>query len=124
MAESVRSELWFIWYTCSGTYCYSNRVNESSICGKLQLSGCRLVSTSPDRPNIYYEVISRQDVETDINSIASQLEETTVEMPRMIIYCRSRNLCADFYQFFLHYLGETSYYPLGAPKLCINHVSC
>ena len=90
--------------------------------GKLQLSGCRLFSTSPDRPNIYYEVVSRQDVETDMNSIASQLKETTVEMPRMIIYCRSRNLCADLYQLFLHYLGETNYYPLGAPKLCINQL--
>ena len=43
-------------------------------------------------------------------------------MPRMIISCRSRNLCADLYQFFLHYLGETNYYPLGAPKLCINRL--
>ena len=95
---------------------------KADICGKLQLSGCRLVSTSPDKPNIYYEVVSRQDVETDMNSIASQVKETTVEMPRMIIYRRSRNLCADLYQFFLHYLGETSYYPLGAPKLCINQL--
>ena len=95
---------------------------KADICGKLQLSGCRLFSTCPDRRNIYYEVVSRQDVETDMNSIASQLKETTVEMPRMIIYCRSRNLCADLYQFFLHYLGETSYYLLGAPKLCINRL--
>ena len=57
-----------------------------------------------------------------MNSIVSQLKETTVEMPRMIIYCRSRNLCADLYQFFLHYSRETSYYPLGAPKLCINRL--
>ena len=71
---------------------------------------------------IYYEVVSRQNVETDMNSIASQLKQTTVEMPRMIIYCRSRNLCADLYQSFLHYLGETSYYPLGAPKVCINRL--
>ena len=96
------------------------KIMRADICKKLELSGCKLIRASPNRPNIYYEVVHRQDVKEDMSLLANQLKAAKIAMPRTIIYCRSLNLCADLYCFFLECLGDSSYYPPGATKLIVQ----
>lgn len=81
------------------------------------MSGCEFVSTSPDRPNIFYEVCPRMELEVDMHSILVSLREQRVQAPRVLIYCRSLNTCSDLYAFFHHELGDCSYWPDGAQHL-------
>ena len=39
---------------------------------------------------------------------------------RVIIFCRSLNLCSDLYAYFLSNLGDDSYYPPDAPWVSDN----
>lgn len=92
------------------------------ICRRLELSACRFIFVSPDRPNINYETFPRVDMKTDLSSIADEFKINKTAMPRIIFYCRSLNRCADLYTFFLEKMGEDSYYPPGAPKLSQNRL--
>ena len=71
--------------------------------------------TSPDRPNIYYKVQTRTDIEADMAPIVLSLQKLSIRAPRVIVYCRSLDSCADLYAHFHHELGDDSYYPIGAP---------
>ena len=86
------------------------------------MSNCDFVFTSPDRPNIYYEVCRRTDIDTDMGPFVQSLKEEGVKAPRVIVYCRDLNTCADLYAHFNFELGELSYHPLGAPELSDNRL--
>ena len=46
----------------------------------LDMKGCEVVSTSPDRPNIYYGVKPRTDITLDMSPLLNSLKEyTTIE---------------------------------------------
>lgn len=92
------------------------------ICRRLEMSACRYIFVSPDRPNIYYEALPRVDIRTDLSAIANEFKINKAEMARTIFYCRSLNRCADLYTFFLEKMGEDSYFPPGAPKLSQNRL--
>ena len=77
----------------------------------LEMFDCALVSTSPDRPNIYYEVHSRTDIESDMADIVSSLQQHKNTTPRVI------DMCANLYAHFHYELGDNSYYPPGSEKL-------
>lgn len=89
---------------------------------KLEMSVCKIVYTSPERPNIYYEVKRRLEISVDLHFVVDELRQHKQVMPRVIVYCRSLNTCADLYAFFLSYLGENSYYPLGSDKVSDNRL--
>ena len=83
----------------------------------LEMLGCLEVTASPDRPNIYYEVKQRTDIDTDFLPLITTLREKSVRAPRVLVYCRSLDTCADLYAHFHYELGEASYYPAGSPHL-------
>lgn len=80
-------------------------------------SGCEFVSTSPDRPNIFYEVRPRTDVDTDLKFVINSLREQKVNAPRVIVYCRSLDTCANLYAHFHYELGDESYFPPGSDRI-------
>ena len=92
------------------------------VCRKLEMSEYKFVWASPERPNIYYEVLPRSDVDTDIKPIVDDLRRNKLQMTRVIIYCRSLNVCSDLYAYFLSCLGEDSYFPPDAPKISDNRL--
>ena len=49
----------------------------------LEMFDCALISTSPDHPNIYYEVRSRTDIESDMADIVSSLQQHKNMIPRV-----------------------------------------
>ena len=83
----------------------------------LEMTGCVEVTASPDRPNIYYQVKDRTDIETDFLSVIINLREKQVGAPRVLVYSRSLDTCADLYAHFHYELGDASYYPPGSPHL-------
>ena len=80
------------------------------VISKLEMQGCKLVYTSPNRSNIYYEVRPRTDIETDFAPLVSDLQCNYNKAERVIVYCRSYNMCADLYEHFLFSLGDSCYY--------------
>ena len=88
----------------------------------LEMEDCEFIYTSPDRPNIFYEVKRRLDIDNDIHHIVHSLKEHLVNTPRTIIYCQSLNTCADLYAHFHHELGERSYFPNGAEAISDNRL--
>ena len=99
---------------CTATVTHGIR---EEIIQSLEMFDCALVSTSPDRPNIYYEVHSRTDIESDMVDIVSSLRQHKNTTPRVIVYCRSLDMCANLYAHFHYELGDNSYYPPGSEKL-------
>ena len=79
----------------------------------------QFIYTSPDR---FYCVKQRNDIETDFAHIVDDLKANSVNAPRVIVYCRSLNSCADLYAHFLYKLGSSSYYPPGAAETASNRL--
>ena len=64
------------------------------------------VCTSPDRPNIFYQVRPRVDIDTNMLSVVQSLKDLRSNAPRVLIYCRSLDMCANLYAHFLYELGD------------------
>ena len=80
------------------------------------------ISTSPDRPNIYYEVRPRTEIDTDMKTIICSLKEHKNKAPRVVVYCPTLDICADLYAHFHYELGNDSYYPPESHKISDNHL--
>lgn len=92
------------------------------IIDKLEMKGCEVVFVSPNRSNIYYEVRPRTEIEQDMHPILENLRCNKKLADRVVVYCRSYNMCAELYQHFLCTLGDDSYYPPGAEKISDNRL--
>ncbi len=88
----------------------------------LDMEGCEIVCTSPNRPNVYYEVRPRTSVELDLQPLLHCLKLHKNLAPRVIVYCHSLNTCSDLYAHFHYELGDASYYPCGAPQISDNRL--
>ena len=51
------------------------------------------------------------------SSVAKRVK--AVDVPRLLVYCQSLNMCADLHAHLYYELGETSYYPPGSPHVMI-----
>ena len=89
---------------------------------KLDMNGCQMVFVSPNRLNMYYEVRSRTNIETDMEHLVTCLKTKGKMADRVIVYCRSLNMCADLYEYFHSSLGSSSYYPSGAKHVSDNRL--
>ena len=88
----------------------------------LEMSECAFVFTSPDRPNIFYEAHTRTDIDIDMDPFVSSLKELRNKAPRVLIYCRSLDACADLYAHFHYELGDSSYFPPGCDQVSSNRL--
>ena len=88
----------------------------------LDMEDCEIVCLSPNRPNIYYEVKPQNDIDTDMVDSVHFLQVHKKDTNRTIVYCRTMDMCADLYGYFLHSLGESSYFPPAAPQVSDNRL--
>ncbi len=88
----------------------------------LEMSDCVNVNVSPDRPNIFYGVEIRTEIESDFSDLIVSLRQNQVQTSRVIVYCQSLNMCADLYAHFHFELGSSSYYPDHAPHVSDNRL--
>ena len=75
---------------CTATASRSVRIE------KLETMGCVHISASPDRPNIFYGVRVRTDIEKDFHELTLSLKNNLINTPRVIVYCQSLTMCSDF----------------------------
>ncbi len=66
---------------CTAT---ASRSVKKEVIDSLEMSGCVEVTASPDRPNIYYEVKSRTDFDTNFLPLITTLKEKLVHAPRVL----------------------------------------
>ena len=97
-------------------------LRRADVIARLDMKGCECVSVSPNRPNIFYYVSTRVDIETDFSSLAKDLENHSVRANRVIIYCRSLNMCSDLYGYFRYCLWKKGYYPPDSEEVCRNRI--
>ena len=76
-----------------------------------------VVSLSPCMPNIMYAVSSFESIEVTFHPLLVRLSRERASFPRMIIYCRRYEECADLYLYFRDSLGPDFTEPSGAPDL-------
>ena len=82
---------------CTAT---ASRSVKQEVIVSLEMSGCVQVTASLDRPNIYYEVNPRTDIDTDFRPLVDSLKERVVHTPRVLVYCQSLGMCAELYAHF------------------------
>ena len=99
---------------CTAT---ATRSVREEVIESLEMQGCVVVSVSPDRPNIFYEVRKRNNIESDFADLVSSLCEKLVDTPRVIVYSQSLNMCSDLFAHLLYSLGSASYFPTGSLEI-------
>ena len=89
----------------------------------LDMANCKMVSVSPNKPNIYYSVIRRGDtIDEDLSFVTSDLISNSINAKRILIYCQSLDMCSFLYIYFHSVLGDASYHPRGAPQISDNRL--
>ena len=96
------------------------RAIREDVSDELDMRGCAVIRVSPNRPDIYYEVRPRTTVEGDMEHLVSSLRLHANKADRVMVYCRSLNMCADLYEHFHNSLGDVSYYPVGSKPVSDN----
>ena len=98
-------------------------VMRRDIVDKLDMNGCKMVSESPNKPNMFYAVQRRsENIEDDFSSVVDDLNANSIEAKRVIVYCRSLDMCSNLYAHFLYSLRDKSYYPPGAEQISDNRL--
>ena len=106
-------------FACTATATQSVR---EEVIRSLEMVDCVFICVSPDRPNIYYAVFRSSCISNDVGWALESLKRDRQKAERMIVYCRTLDMCAHLYSYFLYELGANAYYPSGAEELCCNRV--
>ena len=90
------------------------------------LKRCKLVTSNPDRSNIFYRKVFRSGKDIDavqsiLKPIADQLFTSKQNFPLTVIYLPLR-WCGFAYRLFQSILGQNQYYPEGAPAIPENRL--
>ena len=70
---------WTTIMACTATATISDK---AEVLHSLEMKGCVEVSTSPDRPNIYYQFKHRTTFETDLGDVLDDLKANTIAAQR------------------------------------------
>ena len=98
------------------------RAVRDDVIDKLDMRGCEVLCVSPDRPNTFYEVRPRTTMEAGLEHLVERLRTYGSRAERVIVYCRSLDMCADLYEHFHCSLGDSSYYPAGSKQVSDNRL--
>ena len=82
---------------CSATVTHGIR---QEVVQTLEMTDYDFISTSPDRPNIFYEVHTRTIIEDDMKDVVESLKTFKKCATRVIVYCRTLDMCANLYAHF------------------------
>jgi len=110
MLSSIFPEVPILAMTATANSAYKKEINDS-----LGMQNVTIVERNPDRVNIYLAVLKRPNtgderVTAPIQSLAYELQEKKLEMPRTIVY-GSLDVCGDCFHFFENVLAKDQYYP-------------
>ena len=88
----------------------------------LDRCGCSVISVSPNKPNIYYEVVRKATVDEDFDSTVRDLATNNIRARHVLVYCQFLDMCSALYAHFLYTLGNNSYYPPGTQQISDNRL--
>ena len=95
----------------------ASRNTRQTICRLIGMKKVLLISQSPNKPNIFYSVNSRQkDLEETFDPLIQEIKKKRTTMNRTIIFCRSHTSCTSFYFYFKSSLGKVISEPEGYPN--------
>ena len=96
----------------------ATRSTRNEICHSLGMKKPCIVSQSPNKPNIFYEVKMKEDeVESAFVSLLEEVKSNRERTDRTIIFCRSYDSCTYIYHYFRCKLGKD----ITEPKGYVNH---
>ena len=83
----------------------------------LGMQNPKVIAVSPCKRNLMYAVTSFKSIHETFRPVLERLQQERVSMPRMIIYCRQYEQCADLYLYFKDGMGNNFTEPIDAPNL-------
>ena len=94
----------------------ASRNTRQTICRLIGMKKVLLVSQSPNKPNTFYSVNSKQkDIEA-FDPLIQEIKERRASINRTIIFCRSYTSCTSIYFYFKSSLGKAISEPEGYPN--------
>ena len=65
---------------------------------KLDMVECCVVSVGPNKKNILFEgvIMSMYNIEDDFAPVVKDLAENNIRAERVLVYCRSLDMCSNF----------------------------
>ena len=61
-----------------------------------------IISKSPDRPNIYYEIRDHTENDIDMSGLVKLLRSKLINTPRVVVYCQSLDTCSNQFAHFVY----------------------
>jgi len=84
------------------------------ICRSLGMKNPIIVAKSPNKPNIFYRVISGiKDVEVAFGPLVEEIKTSRTKLERTIVFCRTYDSCTYIYHFLRSKLGKEMSEPRG-----------
>ena len=94
----------------------ATKASRQAICQTLGMIRPKVVTVSPNRPNIKYVVYSKPGTLEEVFApLVEELKRLRLSMERTIIFCRTYDDCSMLYLFMRDSLGEQFTDPVGAP---------
>lgn len=96
----------------------ASKATRKAICSSVGMKKVLLVSQSPNIPNIFYCVNTKEkEIEEVFSPLVREIRAKRTGMDRSIIFCRSYNSCTNVYFYFKSSLGKS----LSEPEGYIGH---
>ena len=91
---------------------------QRKVAGLLGMRTPMVISVSPCKRNLVYSIgAPYSSIRKSFQPLLMKLKKERVSMPRIIVYCRKYEECADLYIFFRDGLGREFTEPIGSPDL-------
>lgn len=87
------------------------------VCTTLGMHDPYLVTVSPDKTNLVFQVQSFESLERTFLPLIEELKLKRVSMERTIVYCQQQEVCARLYLLFRLHLASEFTEPVGCPDL-------
>lgn len=81
-----------------------------------------LVLKSPEKPNTFYSVEMKGELEESFYFLAEKLRSLRTKMEKTIIFCQTYNDCSQLFLFFRDVLEEEITDPIGFPDIAKFHL--
>jgi ATP-dependent DNA helicase RecQ len=75
----------------------------------------KVIAVSPCKSNLIYALTTYSSIQRTFMPLLKRLQKEGTSMPRIIIYCRRIEVCADLYEFFKDELGDSFLVPPDSP---------
>lgn len=91
----------------------ATRTVRHDICQILGMRDYQLIEKSPEKPNIFLACQEIKSIPEFFSSIADTLKKERLNMKRLIVFCKTRDVCSQIYSYFKFRLRDEFTEPPG-----------